>query len=286
MTRGSVRPRLPRRSAGGGGDAIRFVRQKKRRKPLITRAERRRRRRRRVASSPSSPRVASAAVTSPSCSRFRPFARSAFAARRSSRSRTREGDRARGRRKRRRRRFFGNFSSPRRRRRLGAPRATRLRRRRAARARASAASSSSSSSSSRRARRRPRRSSRTTRKKRFFRRRTRTGFESTGTRVSSAAGRRWRGLNARDGRRDAPGKVLKDRRSPRRRGRMGTSVRNSTPTNLPQRPLRASHRVVARREVVPDALQLHRLRRELRQRRVRDGDGVRGRLRRGGGAAS
>jgi hypothetical protein len=37
--------------------------------------------------------------------------------------------------------------------------------------------------------------------------------------------RRWRGLKARDGRRDAPGsKVLKDRRSPRERGRMGTSV--------------------------------------------------------------
>jgi hypothetical protein len=33
------------------------------------------------------------------------------------------------------------------------------------------------------------------------------------------------GLKARDpGRRDAPGKVLKDRRSPRQRGRMGTSV--------------------------------------------------------------
>ena len=32
------------------------------------------------------------------------------------------------------------------------------------------------------------------------------------------------GLKARGERRDAPGKVLKDRRSPRRRGRMGTSV--------------------------------------------------------------
>ena len=41
---------------------------------------------------------------------------------------------------------------------------------------------------------------------------------------------RGRGLNARDpGRRDAPGKVLKDRRSPRRRGRMGTSVRQNAP---------------------------------------------------------
>ena len=37
--------------------------------------------------------------------------------------------------------------------------------------------------------------------------------------------RRGRGLKARDpGRRDAAGKVLKDRRSPRERGRMGTSV--------------------------------------------------------------
>jgi hypothetical protein len=39
--------------------------------------------------------------------------------------------------------------------------------------------------------------------------------------------RRGRGLKARDGRRDAPGKVLKERRSPRRRGRMGTSVQNA-----------------------------------------------------------
>ena len=31
-------------------------------------------------------------------------------------------------------------------------------------------------------------------------------------------------MKPRGGRRDAPGKVLKDRRSPRRRGRMGTSV--------------------------------------------------------------
>jgi hypothetical protein len=32
------------------------------------------------------------------------------------------------------------------------------------------------------------------------------------------------GLKARGGRRDAPGKVLKEWRSPRQRGRMGTSV--------------------------------------------------------------
>eukprot|EP00982_Pelagococcus_subviridis_P007696 30708-Pelagococcus_subviridis.AAC.6 len=37
--------------------------------------------------------------------------------------------------------------------------------------------------------------------------------------------RRGRGLKARCGRRDTPGKVLKDRRPPRRRGRTGTSVR-------------------------------------------------------------
>ena len=37
--------------------------------------------------------------------------------------------------------------------------------------------------------------------------------------------RRGRGLKARGERRDAPGKVLKDRRSPRRQGRMGTSDR-------------------------------------------------------------
>ena len=36
---------------------------------------------------------------------------------------------------------------------------------------------------------------------------------------------RGRGLNARCGRRETPAKDLKDRRSPRRRGRMGTSVR-------------------------------------------------------------
>jgi hypothetical protein len=36
--------------------------------------------------------------------------------------------------------------------------------------------------------------------------------------------RRGRGLKARGGRRDTTTKVLKDRRSPRRRGRMGTSV--------------------------------------------------------------
>ena len=41
--------------------------------------------------------------------------------------------------------------------------------------------------------------------------------------------RRGRRLKARDGRRDAPGKVLKDRRSPRRRGRMGTSVKKNAP---------------------------------------------------------
>jgi hypothetical protein len=37
--------------------------------------------------------------------------------------------------------------------------------------------------------------------------------------------RRWRGLKPRCGRRDATGEVLKEWRSPRERGRMGTSVR-------------------------------------------------------------
>ena len=41
--------------------------------------------------------------------------------------------------------------------------------------------------------------------------------------------RRGRGLKARCGRRDAPAKVLKERRSPRRRGRMGTSVQQNAP---------------------------------------------------------
>jgi hypothetical protein len=50
------------------------------------------------------------------------------------------------------------------------------------------------------------------------------GVEFKGVR-SGVERRRGRGLNARDGRGDAPGeKVLKDRRSPRQRGRMGTSV--------------------------------------------------------------
>ena len=41
--------------------------------------------------------------------------------------------------------------------------------------------------------------------------------------------RRGWGLNARGGRRETPAKVLKDRRSPRQRGRMGTSVRWDEP---------------------------------------------------------
>ena len=42
--------------------------------------------------------------------------------------------------------------------------------------------------------------------------------------------RRGRGLKAGGVRRDAPGKVLKKRRSPRERGRTGTSVQNAPPT--------------------------------------------------------
>eukprot|EP00982_Pelagococcus_subviridis_P005260 29571-Pelagococcus_subviridis.AAC.2 len=43
------------------------------------------------------------------------------------------------------------------------------------------------------------------------------------------SGRRGRGLKARCGRREMVAKVLKDRRSPRRRGRTGTSVRQNAP---------------------------------------------------------
>jgi hypothetical protein len=56
-------------------------------------------------------------------------------------------------------------------------------------------------------------------------------YKATSGRSSKASAvverRRGRGLKARDpGRRDTPGeKVLKDRRSPRRRGCTGTSVR-------------------------------------------------------------
>eukprot|EP00982_Pelagococcus_subviridis_P005018 29442-Pelagococcus_subviridis.AAC.12 len=55
--------------------------------------------------------------------------------------------------------------------------------------------------------------------------RAKVGVESKGVR-SGVERRRGRGLKGRDpGRRDTPGeKVLKERRSPRRRGRMGTSV--------------------------------------------------------------
>jgi hypothetical protein len=51
------------------------------------------------------------------------------------------------------------------------------------------------------------------------------GVELKGVRSGVERGRGVSGLKARCGRRDTPGsKVLKDRRSPRRRGRMGTSV--------------------------------------------------------------
>ena len=54
--------------------------------------------------------------------------------------------------------------------------------------------------------------------------------------------RRGRGLNARDGRRETTAKVLKERRSPRQRGRMGTSVQNA-----PRIPARRRARGGARR---------------------------------------
>ena len=53
-------------------------------------------------------------------------------------------------------------------------------------------------------------------------------FKATSGRRSKASvgveRHRGRGLKARGGRRETTGKVLKDRRSPRERGRMGTSV--------------------------------------------------------------
>eukprot|EP00982_Pelagococcus_subviridis_P006313 30058-Pelagococcus_subviridis.AAC.6 len=52
--------------------------------------------------------------------------------------------------------------------------------------------------------------------------RANVGVELKGVR-SGIERRRGRGLKARDGRRETTGKVLKDRRSPRGRGRMGTS---------------------------------------------------------------
>jgi len=57
--------------------------------------------------------------------------------------------------------------------------------------------------------------------------RANVGVEFIGVR-SGVERRGGRGLKARDpGRRDTTGKVLKDRRSPRRRGRTGTSVQNA-----------------------------------------------------------
>ena len=47
--------------------------------------------------------------------------------------------------------------------------------------------------------------------------------------------RRGRGLKARGGRRETPGEVLKEWRSPRRRGRMGTSVRERASTVVPKK---------------------------------------------------
>ena len=53
----------------------------------------------------------------------------------------------------------------------------------------------------------------------------RAGVSEEASRAGRRRGRRGRGLKARDpGRRESPAKVLKDRRSPRERGRMGTSL--------------------------------------------------------------
>ena len=68
---------------------------------------------------------------------------------------------------------------------------------------------------------------------------------------------RGRGLKARCGRRESPGKVLKERRSPRERGRMGTSART---TNAPDRGFhRVRRRLDLRRRAVA-RLPLARLR--------------------------
>eukprot|EP00982_Pelagococcus_subviridis_P007813 30738-Pelagococcus_subviridis.AAC.4 len=53
------------------------------------------------------------------------------------------------------------------------------------------------------------------------------------TRANVGVERRGRGLKATDGRRETTAKVLKDRRSPRQRGRMGTSVNQNAPRVLP-----------------------------------------------------
>ena len=70
------------------------------------------------------------------------------------------------------------------------------------------------------------------------------GVELKGVR-SGVERRRGRGLKARAGRRDTPGEVLKDRRSSRERGRMGTSVLERALhmfTHMPVHPLSCSHR--------------------------------------------
>jgi hypothetical protein len=54
------------------------------------------------------------------------------------------------------------------------------------------------------------------------------GVELKGVRSGVERRRGVSGLKAGGGRRETQGKVLKDRRSPRRRGRMGTGVNNRT----------------------------------------------------------
>jgi len=74
-------------------------------------------------------------------------------------------------------------------------------------------------------------------------------------------------LNARDpGRRDTPGKVLKDRRSPRERGRVGTSVRKSRLKLEPLQLLQPQHRVFGVQERLRDRV----LRRPEFRERARD----------------
>jgi len=75
---------------------------------------------------------------------------------------------------------------------------------------------------------------------------------------------RGRGLKARGGRRDAPGKVLKDWRSPRQRGRMGTSV-----WDAPRH--RVHDRAEREREERADRELSGELREEVREHAVRPG---------------
>ena len=85
------------------------------------------------------------------------------------------------------------------------------------------------------------------------------------------------GLKARDARREPPGKVLKDRRSPRERGRMGTSVNQNAPSPRPRPPPSASaspSRSLCALKNALDRSSCLSSDRAAASRRVDDGDGV------------